>query len=50
MTVPNPIGGKSKRVSWLNKLRRAILANRIKSVVGGRLIPSSDGYTLVIDR
>jgi len=50
MNVPNPIGGRHKLAAWLNKLRAAILATRIKSVTGGHLIPSTDGYTLVIER
>lgn len=46
MLFPNPIGGGKKSVAWLNKLRAAAMSCRIKSVIGGRLIQSSDGVSL----
>ncbi len=49
MTWPTPLGGKSKPARWLNKLLAAAMGCEIKSIIGGRLIPSSDGLSIVID-
>lgn len=48
MIAPAPIRGDSPLVQWLNKLLRAVVASRITSVVGGRLISGANGTQLVL--
>lgn len=46
---PSKLGGKHKLVGWLNKVLSKCQASEIKAVIGGKLLPSTDGKTLVID-
>jgi len=49
MNFPDRIRGGNRAASWLNRLLEAASACRIKSVVGGQLIQSTDGVSLVFD-
>jgi hypothetical protein len=49
MNFPGLIGGAGRLAGWLNHLRNACRAAALKQVIGGRLLPATDGQTLVID-
>jgi len=46
---PSKLGGKPKLVGWLNRLLDRCKASEIKNIIGGRLIETSDGKTLIVD-
>jgi len=46
---PNKVGGRAPLAGWLNRLIDRCRASEIKTVIGGRIIESSDGKTIVID-
>jgi hypothetical protein len=49
MRWPNKLGGSPRLVGWLNAFLDACRSGEIKTVIGGRIIESSDGKTIVID-
>lgn len=49
MNPPNPLTGSNPIVSWANKLRAAVVAQRIRGGRGIRVNQSTDGVTISVE-
>jgi len=50
MKIPGKLGGTHPLVRWLNDLRDIVLANKLNSLKGGKILRGPDGVNLVIDQ